>query len=36
LENAFRAKQLNIKAQYEKHIRELEEAYGEPVRQICV
>jgi len=36
MENALRAKPLDIKEQYEKQIRELQEAYGEAMRQMRV
>jgi transposase-like protein len=36
MENALRAKPLDIKEQYEKLIRELQEAYGEALLQIRV
>jgi len=34
MENALRAKPLDIKEQYEKQIRELQEAYGEAMLQM--
>ena len=36
MENALRAKPLDIKEQYEKQIRELQEAYGEAMLQMRV
>ena len=36
MENALRAKPLGIKEQYEKQIRELQEAYGEAMLQMRV
>ncbi len=36
MENALRTKPLDIKEQYEKHIRELQEAYGEAMLQMLV
>ncbi len=36
MENALRTKPLDIKEQYEKQIRELQEAYGEAMLQMLV
>lgn len=35
MENALRAKPLEVKEHYEKQLRELQEAYGEAMLQLC-
>ena len=35
LENALRTKLLEVKEQYEKQLRELQEAYGEAMLELC-